>query len=213
MTLSGVPIIDIAPFRNGSAAERRAVATAVDEACRQIGFLVIAGHGVPASLIAETEAVSRQFFDLPLAEKMKVKAVRAGRDARLYPGAGGKRRSQPRRGGARRYQRVLHDRSDRPPATPYFTGPQAASISPPISGRPCRRRCGRCGPNITGDGWVGGRSCSLRRRARPGRADFFADKIAAISAAAVRNYPAPHAPAAPGSCAPARIPITQPDHR
>src|SRR5207244_3582768 len=38
-----------------------------------IGFLVIAGHGVPPSLIAETEAVSRQFFDLPLADKMKVK--------------------------------------------------------------------------------------------------------------------------------------------
>ena len=32
----------------------------------------MAGHGVPAALIAETERVSHAFFDLPLEEKMKV---------------------------------------------------------------------------------------------------------------------------------------------
>ena len=68
-----VPIIDITPFRAGSTARRQAVAAAVDAACREIGFLVIAGHGVPTDLIAEAEAVSRAFFDLPLEEKLLVK--------------------------------------------------------------------------------------------------------------------------------------------
>ena len=66
-------MIDIAPFAAGSAAERREVARRVDEACSEIGFLVIAGgHGVPPALIAEVAAVSRAFFDLPLEGKMLV---------------------------------------------------------------------------------------------------------------------------------------------
>lgn len=72
MKLLDVPIIDIEPFRKGSHAEKQAVAEAVDQACRDIGFLVIRGHGVSAELIAHIRAVSAAFFDLPLAEKKKV---------------------------------------------------------------------------------------------------------------------------------------------
>lgn len=72
MTLLDVPVIDIAPFRLGDAAAQRAVAEAVDRACRDIGFLVIAGHGVDANLVKATRAVSRAFFDLPLADKQRI---------------------------------------------------------------------------------------------------------------------------------------------
>jgi isopenicillin N synthase-like dioxygenase len=72
MTLLSVPIIDIAPFRQGDAAARQAVAAAVDRACRDIGFLVISGHGVNPDLIERTRTVSRAFFDLPLEEKRRV---------------------------------------------------------------------------------------------------------------------------------------------
>jgi isopenicillin N synthase-like dioxygenase len=51
---------------------------AVDRACRDIGFLVIRGHGVDEALIERTRAVSRAFFDLPLAEKQRV--ARPARD-------------------------------------------------------------------------------------------------------------------------------------
>ena len=72
MKLLDVPIIDIAPFRLGDEAGRRQVAEAVDRACRDIGFLVIRGHGVDPALIERTRAVSRDFFDLPLAQKLRV---------------------------------------------------------------------------------------------------------------------------------------------
>lgn len=72
MILTDVPVIDIAPYRTGETASKRRVAAAVGQACRDIGFLVITGHGVPARMIADVDAVSRAFFDLPLAEKMKV---------------------------------------------------------------------------------------------------------------------------------------------
>ena len=72
MKLLDVPVIDIAPFRLGGTAEKQAVAETVDRACRDIGFLVIRGHGVDADLIERTRAVSKAFFDLPLAEKQRV---------------------------------------------------------------------------------------------------------------------------------------------
>ena len=72
MKLLDVPVIDIAPFRMGGSADKQAVASAVDRACRDIGFLVIDGHGIDPALVARTRSVSRAFFDLPLEEKRRV---------------------------------------------------------------------------------------------------------------------------------------------
>jgi len=68
-----VPLIDIAPFLAGTDEGKREVAAAVDEACRKIGFLVVKGHGVPASLITDMYRVSEEYFALPVWEKMALK--------------------------------------------------------------------------------------------------------------------------------------------
>lgn len=65
MAASPVPLIDLEPFRTGDDAVRRAVAAQVDAACRDVGFLAVTGHGVPAELIAELQAVGHEFFALP----------------------------------------------------------------------------------------------------------------------------------------------------
>jgi isopenicillin N synthase-like dioxygenase len=78
MTLMQVPIVDIAPYRGGDRAAARRVADQVGEACRDIGFLVIAGHGIEPDLVERVDDTARGFFDLPLAEKMRV--VRPGPD-------------------------------------------------------------------------------------------------------------------------------------
>jgi isopenicillin N synthase-like dioxygenase len=70
--LLDVPIIDIAPFRGGDAAAKRAIADAVGRAIHDIGFLVITGHGVDPGLIDRVQAVSDAFFDLAEAEKLAV---------------------------------------------------------------------------------------------------------------------------------------------
>jgi isopenicillin N synthase-like dioxygenase len=72
MTLMQVPVIDIAPYRTGDRAAARAVASQVGEACRDIGFLVIAGHGIDPALVQRVDDTARAFFDLPLADKMRV---------------------------------------------------------------------------------------------------------------------------------------------
>ena len=72
MPLQTVPLIDIAPYRAGTPEGKVAVARAVDQACRDIGFLVITGHGVPDDVIEAVQDVSRRFFDLPLEAKLRV---------------------------------------------------------------------------------------------------------------------------------------------
>ena len=73
MADSLVPVIDIEPFLTGEPEDRARVAAKVDAACREIGFLVISGHGVPAAQVEEMHRVSRGFFDLPHWEKLRVK--------------------------------------------------------------------------------------------------------------------------------------------
>ena len=84
MVLS-VPVIDIAPFLRNDPAGKSAVVEAVGNACEEIGFLILTGHGVSQDLIKRTYDVSRRFFDLPLGEKLKAKGDNPGKG---YTGIG-----------------------------------------------------------------------------------------------------------------------------
>jgi isopenicillin N synthase-like dioxygenase len=70
--LDQIPLIDFGPFLSGSAAERRAVALKIGEACRNIGFFYLTHHGVPAALIDRTFAEARRFFALPVERKQEI---------------------------------------------------------------------------------------------------------------------------------------------
>jgi isopenicillin N synthase-like dioxygenase len=71
-----VPVIDIAPFLAGESSAKAATARAFDAACRDTGFLVVTGHGVPAELIADAFAEFHAFFDLPAEEKDRARSPR-----------------------------------------------------------------------------------------------------------------------------------------
>ena len=73
MSSSPFPLIDVAPFRGGDAADRRAVARRIDEACREIGFFGVTGHGVDEAVVQECYEQALAFFDLPLEEKLRVR--------------------------------------------------------------------------------------------------------------------------------------------
>src|SRR5260370_10253616 len=72
MATAAVPIIDISPYRAGDAAHPPALAAEIDRICRQLGFLVIAGHGVDPDLVSAVETASRAFFDLPLEGERRI---------------------------------------------------------------------------------------------------------------------------------------------
>lgn len=63
-----VPVIDVAPFLAGGDG-RLEVARQVDDACRNIGFFQIVGHGVPRSEIDGVYDQARAFFGLSEEEK------------------------------------------------------------------------------------------------------------------------------------------------
>lgn len=73
MAMDAIPTVDLAPFFNGDAAGRGAVAAQIDRACREIGFFLITGHGVAAEMMAETYAMASAFFDLPQEEKLGIR--------------------------------------------------------------------------------------------------------------------------------------------
>lgn len=68
-----LPVIDLAPFVEERGLEaRRTVAQAIREACIDIGFFYVTGHGIPEREFDEVIAMGHRFFGLPMAEKMKL---------------------------------------------------------------------------------------------------------------------------------------------
>lgn len=75
VALSEVPIIDFAPFIEGGAPARAAVAAEIAAACEDIGFFYITGHHVPAGLQEEIFSQSARFFHLPVEQRANVSAT------------------------------------------------------------------------------------------------------------------------------------------
>jgi isopenicillin N synthase-like dioxygenase len=77
-TQRNIPIIDIAPFLAGSPEGKQQVAREVGRICEEIGFFLVTGHGIGEELIAKTYNLAREFFDLPVEEKLLVRTTPAG---------------------------------------------------------------------------------------------------------------------------------------
>jgi isopenicillin N synthase-like dioxygenase len=71
---SPVPVIDLAPWFDGTVEGRSLVAAQVDAALREIGFLLIVNHGVTVELRDEVRAAARKFFELPDDVKSRYRA-------------------------------------------------------------------------------------------------------------------------------------------
>jgi isopenicillin N synthase-like dioxygenase len=69
--LEQVPIVDLEPFLTGTPDDKRRVAELVDRTNREIGFLVIEGHGFDLDLLSNWFDVSRQFFEQPAEAKLQ----------------------------------------------------------------------------------------------------------------------------------------------
>jgi isopenicillin N synthase-like dioxygenase len=200
MKLDHVPVIDLAPARLGDRAARLRVADEIDRACRDIGFLVIGGHGVDAAVIERTRATGRAFFDLPLAEKMQV-ARPAPHITRGYIGLEEEsvaRSRDPSATAGDLNESLMIGPVDPPPFDP----------ADPIASRHFAPNLWPARPEGLREAWtayyraMGALAAELMRLfALALRIDehFFDDKIdRQISRLRVRNYPAPSAPPVPG---------------
>ena len=75
-----LPVVDIAALVDvgRSFSDIQATASAIDRACRDVGFFAITGHGVSPDLQQRLEAASHAFFRRSAAEKAEIAMSRAG---------------------------------------------------------------------------------------------------------------------------------------
>jgi len=81
--VTGVPVVDL------SSADAPSLAAQLDAACREHGFFVVTGHGVPADLVDALDAAARTFFALPDEVKEPVAMRHGGRAWRGWFPLGG----------------------------------------------------------------------------------------------------------------------------
>jgi isopenicillin N synthase-like dioxygenase len=85
-----LPVIDLEALRQGTVAERRAVAGALGAACRETGFFCVSGHGISAASRGSLFQAAREFFGLPVERKNELSIARS-RHNRGYVGIGTER--------------------------------------------------------------------------------------------------------------------------
>ena len=78
-----LPVIDMAPFLDGS--DRQGVADRIGAACREVGFLYLTNHGIPATLIDAAMAQARRFFALPEDRKMALDIAKSPAHRGYFP--------------------------------------------------------------------------------------------------------------------------------
>lgn len=72
LPFEAIPVIDFAAMHGTDAVAQQQVAIELCHACIHVGFFYVKNHGVPQSAIDEAFAQAKQFFSLPLEDKMKI---------------------------------------------------------------------------------------------------------------------------------------------
>jgi isopenicillin N synthase-like dioxygenase len=70
-SFTSVPIVDIGGLRSPDQTERELVAGEIGKAAREVGFFYVSGAGVDDGLFERMLASTKEFFALPLEEKMR----------------------------------------------------------------------------------------------------------------------------------------------
>lgn len=62
MRINLLPLIDISTFQSGNWRVKRSIATQVAQACKEIGFFAVSGHGVRRTIVNNLREASHTFF-------------------------------------------------------------------------------------------------------------------------------------------------------
>lgn len=128
-----IPVIDVSGLRAPEPGSRQAVATALGQACREVGFFYVTGHGIPDALRRDVFDAAARLFALPDAEKERVSVKRSPHN-RGYVGFGTERLDEA---AAADQKEAFNVGLDLPPDDPEvqagkpFRGP---NLWPPVPG-------------------------------------------------------------------------------
>jgi isopenicillin N synthase-like dioxygenase len=68
---SEIPVIDVAPLTDCTAAQAERTVGALGQVCPDIGFIYVRNHVVPRDLVARMADQTKLFFARPVDQKMK----------------------------------------------------------------------------------------------------------------------------------------------
>ena len=70
-SFTSVPVVDVSGLRSSDPAEWDRVAAEIGTAAREVGFLYVSGSGIDEALFDHMLAATKEFFALPVEEKMR----------------------------------------------------------------------------------------------------------------------------------------------
>jgi len=70
-----IPLIDISEALTGTKDDRHRIAMEIDKACKDIGFFIVTGHGIPQEITTNAFKSQSDFFDLPFNIKNGCRAI------------------------------------------------------------------------------------------------------------------------------------------
>src|ERR1041384_3051488 len=70
-SFTSIPVVDISGLQSHAWADRERVADEIGKAARDVGFFYVSGAGVDDALFERMLAATKEFFALPLEEKMR----------------------------------------------------------------------------------------------------------------------------------------------
>jgi isopenicillin N synthase-like dioxygenase len=87
--LKNLPLIDLSPIVTGSAlAAQQAVGREIRDACVNIGFFYLSGHGIPTQELDQLIDWGHRFWALPLEERLKLQKAPESRGLGFVPSGG-----------------------------------------------------------------------------------------------------------------------------
>eukprot|EP01018_Ginkgo_biloba_P039211 Gb_19147 [translate_table: standard] len=66
-----LPLVDLSALENGDDASREEAKANIAAACKEWGFFQVVNHGIPTEVVETARRVAREFFELPVEEKLK----------------------------------------------------------------------------------------------------------------------------------------------
>ncbi|KAF3929381.1 hypothetical protein ABW19_dt0204333 [Dactylella cylindrospora] len=71
-SFDSIPILDLSLAFSDDLTSRKKVAEQLFDACTRVGFFYVKNHGVPKQVVTNCFGAGKEFFDLPMDEKMKI---------------------------------------------------------------------------------------------------------------------------------------------
>ncbi|MGI9316857.1 MAG: isopenicillin N synthase family dioxygenase [bacterium] len=82
---SEIPILDVSAIVQGDPKGIGSLASQIGEACRNIGFFCVTGHGIEPAMMQHTFDMMKAFFALPLEQKMAVSMAKSPNNLGYMP--------------------------------------------------------------------------------------------------------------------------------